>query len=144
MGRVTRKRLAEIRGGSFVAARILSSGETLSLPSGKLGVGQGAGFCWIKSHVFCSYQKSAESGFIERCNGCPEMKRAIEETEQEDEEVWQELEEAWTRRGDTSKNMPCRYDGELCTFGEAVCDLPDDPYGVVSWFCNRKPSASKG
>jgi len=141
MGRISKKRLAEIKGDSFVAARILSCGETLSLPSGKMGKGQGAGFCWIKSHVFCSYQKSSESGYIDRCRGCPEMKRAIRETEQEDEEVWQELEEAWTRRVDTSKNISCRYDGERCTFGEAICDLPDE--GRVSFWCSRKPKGEK-
>ena len=150
MGRVTKKRLSEIKGNVFVAARILSSGETLSLPSGKVGKGQmpssglessKAGFCWIYNNVFCSYQKSAESKMLGRCHSCPEMKRAIQETEQEDEEVWQELEEAWTRRVDTSKNISCRYDGERCTFGEAICDLPDE--GRVSFWCSRKPKGEK-
>jgi hypothetical protein len=141
MGRVTRKRLSEIKGNSFNAARILSSGETLSLPSGKLGMGQGAGFCWIKSNVFCSYQKSAESGFIDKCRGCPEMARALRETEEEDAEVWDELEEAFLRHVNVEKKMPCRYDGELCMFGEAICDLPDE--GHVSFWCNRKPKERK-
>jgi hypothetical protein len=143
MGRVTRKRLSEIEGDSFVAARILSSGETLSLPSGKLGMGQGAGFCWIKSHVFCSYQKSAESGMIDKCHSCPEMARAVRETDEEDNQIWKEFEEAWTRRVDVEKKeMLCRYDGKPCLFNEAICDLPDE--GRISWFCIRKPSASKG
>jgi hypothetical protein len=150
MGRVTRKRLSEIKGNSFVAARILSSGETLSLPSGFVGKGQmpssglessKAGFCWIYNNVFCSYQKSAESKMLGRCHSCPEMTRAVRETEEEDEEIWKELHEAWGRRVNVEKNVPCRYDGERCTFGQAVCDLPDE--GRVSWFCHRKPKEQK-
>ena len=116
MGRVTRKRLSEIKGNSFVAARILSSGETLSLPSGKVGKGQvwadaakmlgglpisKAGFCWIYNDVFCSYQKSAESKMLGRCQGCPEMTRALREEEEEEEKNDREIDEEmkWGRDG---------------------------------------------
>jgi hypothetical protein len=113
MGRVTKKRLAEIKGNSFVAARILSSGETLSLPSGNLGKGQkwanaarslgglpiskGAGFCWIYNSVLCSYQKSGGTGYIERCAGCSEFIRAEHEEAEEDEATAREIDEAFRR-----------------------------------------------
>ena len=113
MGRVTKKRLAEIKGDSFVAARILSSGETLSLPSGNLGKGQkwadaarmlgglpfskGAGFCWIYNSVLCSYQKSGGEGYIERCRGCSEFMRAEREEDEEDEAENREVEEVFRR-----------------------------------------------
>jgi len=102
MGRVTKKRLSEIKGNSFKAARILSSGETLSLPSGYVGKGQmpssglessKAGFCWIYSNVFCSYEKSAESKILGRCHSCPEMKRALREEREEDEQNNREIDE---------------------------------------------------
>jgi len=109
MGRVTKKRLAEIKGDSFVAARILSSGETLSLPSGKVGKGQmwanaarslgglpiskGAGFCWIYNSVLCSYQKSGGEGYIERCAGCSEFIRAERDADEEDEATNREIDE---------------------------------------------------
>jgi len=107
MGRVTKKRLAEIKGDSFVAARILSSGETLSLPSGNLGKGQmpigglpiskGAGFCWIYNSVLCSYQKSGGEGYIERCKGCSEFIRAEHDSDEEDEAENREVEEVFRR-----------------------------------------------
>jgi hypothetical protein len=106
MGRVTKKRLSEIKGNSFVAARILSSGETLSLPSGKAGKGQmpsgglefsKAGFCWIYPRVFCSYQKSAESKMLGRCHSCPENIRAYREEREEDEAEDREVEEVFKR-----------------------------------------------
>jgi hypothetical protein len=115
MGRVTKKRLAEIKGNSFVAARILSSGETLSLPSGNLGKGQvwadaarmlgglpfsKAGFCWIYAHVFCSYQKGSESKMLARCHSCPEMMRAEREEAEEDEAEDREVEEVFRRGRD--------------------------------------------
>jgi len=112
MGRVTKKRLAEIKGNSFVAARILSSGETLSLPSGKVGKGQkwadaakvlgglpfskGAGFCWIYNSVLCSYQKGY-TGYIERCRGCSHYIRAEHEEDEEDEAENREVEEVFRR-----------------------------------------------
>jgi len=107
MGRVTKKRLSEIKGNVFVAARILSSGETLSLPSGKVGKGQmpigglpiskGAGFCWIYNSVLCSYQKSGSEGYIERCAGCSEFIRAEHEEDEEDEATAREVNEAFRR-----------------------------------------------
>jgi hypothetical protein len=106
MGRVTRKRLSEIKADSFNAARILSSGETLSLPSGYVGKGQmpsgglefsKAGFCWIYTRVFCSYQKSPKSEIMGRCHSCPEMERAMREEDEEDEADNRELEEAFRR-----------------------------------------------
>jgi len=113
MGRVTKKRLAEIKGNSFVAARILSSGETLSLPSGKVGKGQkwadaakvlgglpfskGAGFCWIYNSVLCSYQKSGGEGYIERCRGCSEFIRAEHDSDEEDEATMREIDEDMKR-----------------------------------------------
>lgn len=147
MGRVTRKRLSKIRGDSFNAARILSSGETLSLPSGQVkgqepsGSGSEfskAGFCWISNAVLCSYQKSAESSFIDRCRGCPEMSRALREEDEEDEADNREVEEVFRRRDVERKDLSCPYGGEPCMFGERWCEISDR--GASSWFCARCPS----
>ena len=107
MGRVTKKRLSEIKGNVFVAARILSSGETLSLPSGKVGKGQvpreglpfskGAGFCWIYNSVLCSYMKSDDTGYIERCAGCSHYIRAEHDADEEDEATMREIDEDMKR-----------------------------------------------
>jgi len=113
MGRVTRKRMSKITGVPFDAARILSSGETLSLPSGKVGKGQmwanaarslgglpfskGAGFCWIYNSVLCSYQKSGGEGYIERCKECSEFIRAEHDSDEEDEAENREVEEVFRR-----------------------------------------------
>jgi hypothetical protein len=109
MGRVTKKRLSEIKGNVFVAARILSSGETLSLPSGKVGKGQvsreglpfskGVGFCWIYNSVLCSYQKGY-TGYIERCRGCSHYIRAEHDSDEEDEAENREVEEVFRRGRD--------------------------------------------
>jgi len=110
MGRVTRKRMSKITGIPLDAARILSSGETLSLPSGIMGKGQmpigglpfskGAGFCWIYNSVLCSYQKSGGEGYIERCKGCSEFIRAEHDSDEEDEAENREVEEVFRRGRD--------------------------------------------
>jgi hypothetical protein len=140
--------MSEIKGDSFDAARILSSGGTLPLPSDYVGKGQvlsgglefsKAGFCWISNGVLCSYQKSVESGMLDRCRSCPEMKRALREEDEEDEAEDREVEEVFRRQDAV---VLCRYDGKPCLFNEHVCEIPDDE--IVSWFCCRKPSVSKG
>ena len=97
--RVSVKKLSTRKRGVFrdkrhATARILSSGETLSLPSGEVkGHEPSVLPCLFLTKVLCSFRKDSAAEIMGRCFNCPHYKRFMEEMEKEDKETMDEFDE---------------------------------------------------